>query len=358
MKHFLPLGGAALLVAGSCFVAADDKPKAADEKPAAKAAAGATIGAAAKAPAKPASKPASAAAVAQPAAQATPAAVPPRSPDEVAIGETSQALAKAFNQRDAKAFAGFFTADGEYIDEAGAVFHGRVAIEKEFTGFLEANPATSIQLQIESTRSVAPGIIAADGSTRFTRAKDEPPVLGHCSLICIKDGNKWQVASLRETQAASAPASHHEELKQLDWLVGEWIDEGSQSHVHFSCRWDEGGNFLLRDFEVHAAGGKTITGTQRIGFDQSNGHLKSWAFDSAGGYAEGYWQQDGDSWILNASGVTADGHLASGSSIFTRIDKNRIAFHSVDRVVGGKRVADVVEVTIVRKPPGPTAKAK
>ena len=353
MKHFLLSGGAALLVAGACFVAADDKPKAADQKPAAKAA----TGAATKAPAKPAAKPASAAPAAQP-AQAAPAAAPKRSPDEEAVAQTAQALAKAFNQRDAKAFAALFTADGEYIDEASAVYHGRTAIEEEFAAFLKANPTTSIQVQLESTRGVAPGVMAADGSTRFTRAKDDPPVFGRCSLICIKEGNKWQIASLRETEVPGAPASHHERLKQLEWLVGEWIDEGSQSHVHFSCRWDEGGNFLLRDFEVHAAGGKTITGTQRIGFDQSNGHLKSWAFDSAGGYAEGYWQQDGDSWILNSSGVTADGRMASGSSIFTRVDKNRMSYHSVDRVVGGQRVPDVMEVTIVRKPPGPTAKSK
>jgi hypothetical protein len=200
--------------------------------------------------------------------------------------------------------------------------------------------------------------MAADGSTLFARAKDQPPVAGRCSLICTRDGKQWLIASLRETVAATEHPSNHDQLKQLEWLVGEWIDEGSQSHIHFSCRWDDGGNFLLRDFEVHSAGQKTITGTQRIGFDPLSGHLKSWAFDSAGGYAEGHWQRDGDSWILNSTGVTADGRIASGSNIFTRVDRNRMSFHSVDRVVGGQRIPDVVEVIIVRKPPGPTARSK
>jgi uncharacterized protein (TIGR02246 family) len=342
MKHVpLPLG-AALLAAAACFVAAQEKPKAAPKA----------------APANPPAAKTPAAKTPATKAQAAPAAAPKRSPDEVAMGETSQTLVKAYNQRDAKAFSAAFTADGEYIDETGTVFHGRPAIETEFARFFQANPTTSIQVQLTSTRGVAPGILAADGSTQFTRAKGEPPVAGHCSLICAKDGNKWLVASLRETEVKGAAASHHDQLQQLEWMVGEWIDEGSQSHVHFSCRWDDAGNYLLRDFEVHSAGGKTITGTQRIGFDSLNGHLKSWAFDSAGGYAEGYWQRDGDNWILNSSGVTADGRMASGSSIFTRVDQNRISFHSVDRVVGGQRIPDVVEVIIVRKPPGPTAKSK
>jgi uncharacterized protein (TIGR02246 family) len=356
MKH-VPLSlGSALLVACTCVVAAQEKPKAAQKAappkaPASKSAPKKIDG---KSDAKPDVKPAAKPAAAQPAAPAS----PKRSPEDEAVAQPVQALVKAYGQRDAKAFAAVFTAEGEYIDEAGVVYHGRPAIEAEFDRFLKANPDTTIQVQLESTRGVAPGIIAADGATQFTQTKDHSAISGRCSLICAKEGNKWLIASLRETAAAAAHASHHEELQQLEWMIGEWIDEGASSHVHFSCRWDDGGNFLHRDFEVHTAGGKTITGTQRIGFDPLNGHLKSWAFDSGGGYAEGYWQRDGESWILNSSGVTADGRMASGSSIFTRVNPNRMSFHSVDRVVGGERIPDLVEVIIVRKPPGPTAKAK
>jgi uncharacterized protein (TIGR02246 family) len=356
MKHLLVSCGAALTVAGACFVAAQEKPKVVPKSDPANAPAKTPT---AKTPAAktPATKP-TPATKAAPAAPAVQAATPKRSPDEAAIDQVSQTLVAAYNQRDAKAFAAAFTTDGEYIDEAGAVFHGRPAIEEEFTRFLEANPTTSIQVKLESTRAVAPGVMAADGSTHFIRAKDQPPVAGHCSLMCTKDGTRWLVASLRETQATGEHASHHAQLQQLEWLVGEWIDEGSQSRVHFSCRWDDGGNFLLRDFEVHMAGRKAITGTQRIGYDPLNGHFKSWVFDSAGGYAEGYWERDGDSWVVNSSGVTSEGRLASGSSIFTRVDQNRISFHSVDRIVGGQRLPDVMEVLIVRKPPGPTARSK
>ncbi len=38
-------------------------------------------------------------------------------------------------------------------------------------------------------------------------------------------------------------------LKQLDWLVGNWVDEADDSVVHFSTRMSRSGNFLIRDFK-------------------------------------------------------------------------------------------------------------
>ena len=70
-------------------------------------------------------------------------------------------------------------------------------------------------------------------------------------------------------------SSHHDQVAQLDWLVGEWIDEGPQSHVHFSCRWDESGNFPICDFSVRIAGRKAWSGTQRIGYDPLSGSSQS-----------------------------------------------------------------------------------
>jgi uncharacterized protein (TIGR02246 family) len=287
-----------------------------------------------------------------------PAATPKRSPDEEAVLLTGAALVKAYNARDSQAFAGVFTADGEYVDEKGAVYHGRKALESEFDGFFKANPETSIEVAFVSTRAIAPGIIAADGTTRFTRAKSEPPVAGRCSLVCTKEGGKWLIASLREVEAADEHTSHHEQVRQLEFMLGDWIDEGAGSHVHFTCRWDEGQNFLLRDFAVVFAGQKTMTGTQRIGYDPLTGHLKAWIFDSAGGYADGYFHSEGEKWILQTSGVTSDGRMASGTQIFARDEKHRMSWQAVDYVIGGERIPDIPKVTIVRKPPTPTSTAK
>jgi hypothetical protein len=98
-----------------------------------------------------------------------------------------------------------------------------------------------------------------------------------------------------------------------------------------------------------------MTGTQRIGYDPLTGHLRAWIFDSAGGYADGYFHRDGDAWILKTSGVTADGRMASGRQIFGRIDDHRLSWQPVDYVIGSEQLPDMSAVTIVRKPPAPSA---
>lgn len=328
--------GTVLALAGVCFVAAQEQGKSA--RPAAKAQ-------------SPKTEPTRPAGVKK-------AEQPQRSPEEQAVLAAAEVLVKAYDARDAKAFAASFTPAGEYVDEKGAVYHGRQAIEEDFAAFFKANPDSRIDLHLTAARPIAAGVVAADGLTQFTRAPGQAPVLGRCHLVCTKDSGKWLIASLHELDVPDAETARHDQVRQLEWLVGDWIDEGSDSHVHFNCRWDEGGNFLIRDFAVHVAGQKTITGTQRIGYDPMTGHLKTWIFDAAGGYADGYFHHEGNRWILHTSGVTADGRMAAGTNIFTPIDTHRMSWAAVDRVVGGEQLADVPKITIVRKPPSPTAKAK
>ena len=45
-----------------------------------------------------------------------------------------------------------------------------------------------------------------------------------------------------------------EQLRQLEWMVGEWTDESPHAVVATSCRWDESKNFILRDYSIKVAG--------------------------------------------------------------------------------------------------------
>ncbi|MBI3864873.1 MAG: SgcJ/EcaC family oxidoreductase [Planctomycetia bacterium] len=354
MNRFLGACCVLLVIVGLCIAQAQEKPKAA--APGKTPAAAPGTKAPAKAPAAaPETKASTAKTSAAKAPEVKPAAPAPRklTPEEEASVQAAERLVKAFHDRDAKAFAGAFTADGEYIDEHGQIFHGRKAIEQDFAAFFEVHPEPKIELEIATVRAIAAGLIAVDGDTHFTRHKGEDPVLGHCSFICTKEGNKWLIASLREIESVGETPSHHDHVAQLEWLVGDWIDEGEDSHVHFSCHWDDSGNYLIRDFEVHFAGEPTMTGTQRIGYDPVTGHLKSWVFDSDGGHSEGFFHHDGESWHLHATGVTAEGHMASGTNVFTSLDDHRMTWAALDRVASGDRIPDIEPVTIVRKPPTP-----
>jgi uncharacterized protein (TIGR02246 family) len=275
-----------------------------------------------------------------------------RSPEEEAIRETAESFLKAYAQADGKAAAAHFTSNAEYIDDEGNVFEGRDEIEKNFSRFFAENKGAQLEINIESIRVVHPGLAVEDGTTRIVRDDGTPLARSRYVAVHVKADGKWLVATVRE-HAPKGERPHREQLEQLAWLVGEWMDESDESIVTFVCRPVDDGNFLVRDFTVTVAGEEVLHGSQRIGWDPMTGRLRAWTFDSQGGHFEGVWHRDGDSWVLNSTGVTADGQTASGTSIFTLVDSRTITWQAVNHEVEGERKPDSELYTLVRRGPLP-----
>lgn len=276
------------------------------------------------------------------------------SADEAAIRATGDTYVEAFTKGDAKATAAHFTEDAEYVDCHGQLFHGRKAIENLMTGFFSKNPGSKIELEIDAIRMISPGVAIEDGASIVTLAGGTNPESETFlyTAVHVKQNGKWLVASVRDRQPEN-PRQHKNQLQQLSWMIGDWVHEGDGAIVHFNCRASESGNFLLRDFTVHVAGGQTMTGTQRIGWDAQSGKFRTWVFDSDGGFGEGSWHRDGNDWVLKLNGVTADGQSASSTSIYSYVDKRTMTFRSVNHEIGGVQLEDSEPVTIVRTSPQP-----
>jgi len=275
------------------------------------------------------------------------------SSDEMAIRKTAESFVQAYEKGDAKAAAAHFTDDAEYIDADGAAFVGRNEIEQDFAKFFAENDGAALEINIDSIHFVAPAVAVEDGITTIRRP--DGSVRAHNRYLAVhtkSSGGKWLVASVRE-HAPGGERRHREQLQQLDWLVGEWLDEADESIVTFTCRPVDDGNFLLREFTVTVAGDRVISGTQRIGWDPITGRLRAWTFDSQGGHFEGVWHRDGDSWVLNSTGVTADGQIASGTGIFTFVNQHTMTWQGVNYEVEGVRMADSEMYTLVRVGPAP-----
>jgi uncharacterized protein (TIGR02246 family) len=277
--------------------------------------------------------------------------------EEVEILETAEAFVAAYAKHDAKAVAALFATEAEYIDVNGQVSQGREAIEKTLEEIFKGNPDCKLLFDIASIRFLGPNLAIEDGTTVSTTREGTPPTESRYTAIHAKADGQWQVASVRE-QGSSNPRQHALRLKQLDWLVGNWVDEDDDSVVHFNCRPSSDGNFLIRDFEVSLGGEKVIEGTQRIGWDPVSGRFRTWTFDSQGGYFDGYLNRDGQRWIASSSGVTADGYSASGKAIFTPVNGHTITWQAIDREVNGVPVDDSEEFTLVKKGPQPEEHAK
>ncbi len=337
MRTTLILSGAALLVGVICF--------AADEKVVPKRIEKASAPPVAKAIEKSSTKP----------IEKTPAILPiseKQSADEIAIRLTDESFVKAYGKANAKAVAAHFTADAEYVDELGNVSQGRDAIEKSLHDFFAEHPACKLEMNINTIRFISPGVAVEDGSTTIVHRENSATIESHYTTVHVKTDGKWLAASVRD-HAPKDRKQHRAQLQQLDWLVGDWVDEGHDSIVHFSCQPVDNGNFLLRKFSIQVAGREAMSGTQRIGFDPLTGKLRAWIFDSEGAYSDGLWHRDGDNWVLKSTGVTADGQTASSTSIYTFVNEHTMTWQSVHHEIAGIRQPDSEVVTVVRQAPTP-----
>lgn len=353
MRSVMILSASALALTAICLAAGDEPaiPQHAEKanvQPAPKAGARPST----KASAAPAAKNTVKAAAQTTARQAAASGVASEkiSADEQAIRATGETFAKAYSEHDAKAVAAHFTVDAEYVDQEGMMVVGRPAIEASLATFFTENPDCWLKLNIVTIRLVSPGVAIEDGTTSVGRAEGALAEHGRYTAVHVKTGGKWLTASTRD-YALKVGRQHAGQLQQLDWLVGNWVDEGDDSIVDFSCQVVDNGNFLLREFTVKIAGQAAISGSQRIGWDPLTGKLRAWTFDSEGGYGVGIWRHDGDRWIYKSTGITADGQAASGTSIYTLVSGHEMTWQAIDREIDGVRLPDTDEYTLVRAPP-------
>ena len=276
-----------------------------------------------------------------------------RSADEEAILLTGETYVKAYCSEDAKKVASHFTADAEFIDVHGEVYRGRDAIEAAMKELFAEESVSRMEMDIESIRFISPGVAVEDGVTICNDADGDDPVYARYTAVHVKTDGRWLTASVREHSAKDFRQQHRAQLQKLAWLQGDWVDEGNDSVVIFSCEAVDRGNFLIRKFAIKVAGQEAMTGTQRIGWDPVTGKLKAWIFDSEGGYSDGFWHRDGKDWVLKSSGVTADGQAASSTTIYTLVDEQTMTWKSVDHEIDGEELPDSEVVTIVRRAPVP-----
>lgn len=270
---------------------------------------------------------------------------------EKEIRDADDAFVKAFNSGDAKAIAALFTEDAEAIDEYGAMVQGREAIEKVYESLFAVQKGAKIAIVIDSLRMIAPDTAIETGRSRLTVTEGAGAESSQFSAVLVKRDGRWLQTYVRELpEKLTLPKDR---LKDLEWLLGEWVDESREAVVFSTCTWSKDEHFLLRDFTTQVGGKTEMTIHQRIGWDPMTHQIKSWVFDSEGGHSEGLWSRGENEWVVKSSGVLADGKLVSATHVYRFDQKHRIHFRSIDRTIGADALPDGDEVILVRKPPTP-----
>lgn len=279
-----------------------------------------------------------------------------RPEDSKAIRAISQEFAKAYNRGDAKAIAALFTEDAEVNDEAGDKVQGRDAIARHFAVAIGDGPKSTIELTPDSLRFLGADAARETGRSRTTPTGGGGPETSRYTVIYVRVGGKWLHDSVEELPDPSLTA--HDRLMQLEWLVGDWVDEGDQGVVHTMCRWSDDKSFLLREFTIKIPGQPISSGSQRIGWDAGREQFRSWVFDSDGGHSEGLWTASGESqWTILVSGTLADGRPVAATQVLTFVNKGHARWKSLDRTIDGEPLPDTPEVVLVRTPPKPSPPA-
>ncbi|WP_435011690.1 SgcJ/EcaC family oxidoreductase [Tundrisphaera lichenicola] len=271
-----------------------------------------------------------------------------RAADERAIRELDDVFVREYNKGDSKALTALFTEDAEVVEADESRDRGRGPIEESFSQTFAGSPGSKIKFEIDSIRFLGKEVAKEDGRAIVTPVRGSPRSTVY-SVLYVKRDDRWLISSVREE--ADPNTSPRDHLKDLEWMVGDWIDEGSDSEVRVHCDWSEDGCFLMRVFTVHERGKPVFSATQRIGWDPLVRQIRSWEFDSKGGFGEGRWGGVGDHWVIKHTAVQPEGTTASATNILTLVRADHIRWTSVDRSVGGTLIPDEVTYSLVRTPP-------
>lgn len=277
----------------------------------------------------------------------------PQQEAEQAIAEGARSFAEAYNRHDAAAIASSFTADGEFVTEEGTTLRGREAIRKHFEAVFAAAPRSRISLRIEAIRLLAPNAAIEEGTVEASIDPDEDPEHSRYGAVHVRQDGKWLVARSRDFPARSDVASNYRRLRPLEFLIGEWIGEGEGVLTRHSWRWVDDRNFLLQEYTIQMEGRGTLSGSMRIGWDAQARQVRSWSFDSQGGWNEARWTRADDGWILKTQGMTRLGNTTSATTILRQVDPSTMTWESRDRIDGGVPAAPLPKVVIKRRPPAP-----
>jgi uncharacterized protein (TIGR02246 family) len=265
-----------------------------------------------------------------------------------AVRKSAEKLLQDFNAAKADEVAGTFLPDGEMIDEDGTVYRGTAEIKELLDAFFKKYPGAKLSVNVESGRAVGP-VVIDEGTRTMTTANGAEKSRFRYLAIWAKTDQGWRLASFRDFSEVPEQTPH-DHLQPIAWIVGDWINEGTDGKVAITYRWSEDKNFLLGEFMIKGADGQPRKSTQRIGWDPAVGKIRSWLFDADGGFAEGQWTLIDGGIVIKSSSVNPDGTGATATMNITPKDKDHFTIHGTDRIIGDQ-VEDDFELTIARRPP-------
>jgi uncharacterized protein (TIGR02246 family) len=272
----------------------------------------------------------------------------PQAADEAAIRQAAASYVAAFNKHDAEAVAEQWSPDAVYLNRTtGEEVMGRAAIVQQFAALFKEQPAVKLEVTVASIQFVSPNVAIEQGTAKILLPNTEPEEAEYAAVDVKRDG-KWLLDRVTDKSKEVVP-THYEQLKALEWMVGNWTDEAADAEVELDCNWTKNKNFLTRAFKVSIDGQVDMSGMQVIGWDPAAKAIRSWTFDSNGTFAEASWEHRGDRWYVRNRGVLPDGRSVTMVNVMKPVDENSFTWQTVERTAGDELLPNIDEIQIVRR---------
>lgn len=266
--------------------------------------------------------------------------------DRQAIQQAIDSYTAAFSEGDAAALAGHWSTDAVYTNPlTGEQVTGREAITQQFTEVLAQMNGAKLAVDVESIEFLSPSVAMEKGTASVVTESGEPE-LSRYTAIHVKHNGKWLLDRVSEEEAA-AP-SNYEKLRGLEWMIGTWVDKDDQARVETECRWTKNQSFITRTFTISVDDRIDMSGMQIIGWDANANKVRSWVFDSDGGFGEATWRKDTDRWVIEAAATLPDGRRTSAINIMTVEDADAFTWQSIGREIDGEILPNIDPVKVVR----------
>ena len=179
---------------------------------------------------------------------------------------------------------------------------GRDAIKKQFAAIFEQSKGAKLEAKTDSVQFISPSVAVEQGTAKVIRARSSTEESDY-TAVYVKRDDQWLLDRVTEKDVLVVP-SHYEKLKDLEWMIGRWVDQDDDATVVTECNWAANNNFLNAVPSKLQIGGQIdMAGMQVIGWDPSTKQIRSWVFDSDGGFGQGTWKKKGKHWYIQQNGV-------------------------------------------------------
>lgn len=270
-----------------------------------------------------------------------------READRRAIQTVSVAMTQAFDKRDAAALAAHYTSEGEFMRNDGEPLRGRAEIQKAYAEYFKTlKGMTKLEVKNDELRFPSADSAVAEVTLRLQNDEGEVIASSWRNTLLLREGGQWKVAIVREWDR---DISEDVSLKELDWLVGTWQVSTKEREVTTTYAWDPNKAFLRGKYTVQEGGKVIESGTQFIGKDSNDGCIRSWVFQSDGGFGGGVWTRDGKKWTVDVNGVMPDGKVLNATSIYIHVDANTYTWQAVDQTLDDEPIADTPPIKVTRQ---------